>query len=74
MWIAFNTKKDYENGEYDIAYDGLVVSRVKKTESGWFSLQGQRINREDIFYISIPEPVSYVELVDNVQYRYFMTM
>lgn len=54
MWIAFNTKKNYENGNYSIVFDGIIPTTATCQNGKWY--QGDKIvDKQTIFYIEVPD-------------------
>lgn len=71
MWMAFETKNNYKSGEYHVALDGLIMKQAVKKSDGWY-IDNEKIPRETIFYINVPDEQQYVVLQNDFTYRFKM--
>ena len=70
MWVQFElTRKNHKNGKHNVVLDGLQVKTAVKSGNEWY-IGNERIDKNDIFYIDIPEESSRVILKKNIPYRY----
>lgn len=81
MWIAFNDKRKYRDGDYTIVFDGIRTATATCRNNKWFSVNDEHIDKQEIFYVDIPdEPVRYAVFNESdmfaenpkpVQYSYY---
>lgn len=75
VWKRFNPQKEYPNGIYEIAYDGLVMDKARHLNGRWMRIEDKTaISKKSIFYIRQSQRVLSVShtywKTRPVQYNY----